>query len=258
MKTVIIEDNRDVQELLSGMLKKHVPDIQLLGIASSIAEGLELLEHTRPQLLLLDIQLRDGTVFNMLNKLEEDITSNIALIFITAFGTYEYLYKALRCSAIDYLIKPIDEEQFVKAIQEARLHLQHRQLPQQLSLLSELLDTGKKRWEIQKLPVHLPKGIIEFVARQDILYLVGEENITRIHLIDGRKIVAMRHIGFYEWLCEEGAGFFRISKQIIINLQYLERLNTSDQEVVLHGSIRLTHSRRQGQALKKWLNSVGS
>jgi DNA-binding LytR/AlgR family response regulator len=111
----------------------------------------------------------------------------------------------------------------------------------------------KQPGELPKIPIHLSKGIIEFVQKADILYLQGEENITRVHHGDGQKLTAMRNIGYYEDSLCDGASFFRISKQYIINLQYLERFDASEQEVVLQGGVRLCTSRRQGRALKEML-----
>lgn len=253
MKTVIIEDNVDVRELLRSMLLKLYPDAEITGTASSVSTGLELIRNTRPALLLLDIQLRDGTVFSMLDQLEPDIISESALIFVTAFGTYEYIYRALRHAAIDYLMKPIDEDQFKQAVFEAQERLAHRQLPQQLAFLRDFLEHKKQPRELPKVPIHLPKGVIEFVNKEDILYLHGEENITRVHLRDSRKLSAMRNLGCYEDTLCDGASFFRISKQDIINLQYLERFDATEQEVFLISGISLYTSRRQGRALREFL-----
>lgn len=254
MKTVIIEDNKDIRELLSSMLQKHVPDAKIMGTAASVTSGLELIHKTRPDLLLLDIQLRDGTVFNMLDNLDTKSIDCAAMIFITAFGTYEYIYQAMRHAAIDYLVKPIDEGQFVKAVSEAKDRLSHRQLPQQMAYLLDLLDQKRSPQDFQKIPIHLPKGVLEFVTKDNLLYLHGEENITRILLRGERMLTAMRNIGFYETMLCDGTSFFRISKQDIINLQYLERFDVSNLEVILHGGISLHASRRQGRALKETLS----
>jgi len=253
MKIAIIEDNIKAQELLSGLVTRYFPELHIAGLATNLDDGLTLIRQARPDLLLLDIQLRDGTVFELLRRLEPDYLDRAGLIFITAFSTMDNMYQALRMSAIDFLNKPVDEQRFQEALRDAIGRVGRPPLRERLDYLGHLSQGGP----LTKLPVHLAKGLIEFVSREQILYLKGEENITYFHLLDGRRLSAMRHLGFYQQSLDATGRFFRIAKPLIINLDHLLRYDTSGQVAHLSGDTRLQASRRGGRALADFLKGNG-
>lgn len=248
MNVVIIEDNIAAQELIQGLLRRHFPQLQVSGVAATVQTGRQLIDAVHPDLLLLDVQLRDGTVFDLLEQIDPTCLQTAELIFITAFGTYENIYRALRLSAIDYLIKPIDEQHFCQAVGDALERRGRAQLPGQLTLLQELLGSPSGT-NLHKIAIHLPKGVIELLSRDRIVFLQGEDNITYVHLVNGQRMVAMRNVGYYESSLPSQSRFFRISKQAIINLDHLIRFNHQEHEVTLTAGITLRTSRRCGKAL---------
>ena len=111
LKTVIIDDDYVSRLILRDMLEKFLDNIEILGEAGTVADGVKLIEDTDPELVLLDISMPDGTGFDLLDKLK---SINFKLIFITAYS--EYAVKAFKYSAFDYIIKPLDFEELTKAI----------------------------------------------------------------------------------------------------------------------------------------------
>lgn len=250
MQIAIIEDNVSARELFTGLLRRHFPELKIAGTASTLEEGLALVRRTRPELLLLDIQLRDGQVFDILRQLDRDYLDQTSLLFITAFSTMENMYRALRLSAIDYLTKPVDEDHFRNAVAEA-IHKAGRQpLVERLENVDRVLAGHPGGY---KLPIHLPRGLVELVPLERILYLEGDENVTYFHLTDGEKRSAMRNLGFYERSLPKGSDFYRISKPLIIHLKYLARFDARTLRAGMTGDIWLQASRRRGRALGDFL-----
>lgn len=252
MHIAIIEDNASARELLAGMLRRHFPELRIAGTASTLEDGLTLIQATRPELLLLDIQLRDGQVFELLRQLDRHYLDRTGLIFITAYSTMENMYHALRASAIDYLTKPVDEAHFRSAVREAIGKAGRMPLTERLNTMEQALtgDPGQSR-----LPIHLPKGVIELIPLERILYLEGDENITYFHLLNGEKRSAMRNLGYYEQALPAGSDFYRISKPLIIHLRHLVRFDARTLRVCLTGDLWLPASRRRGRAFGEFLRS---
>ncbi|MBK7341671.1 MAG: response regulator [Saprospiraceae bacterium] len=156
MKAILIEDNIQAQELIRGLIKRHFQDIELVGAEATVQLGERLILEAKPDLLLLDIQLRDGSVFEILDRIPEQILRRAALVFITAFGTFENIYKAMRYSAIDYLVKPIDESDFKQAIQSAIDRKDQMYLVDQLRTFQDIL-LQTRNGSVEKMPVFYPK-----------------------------------------------------------------------------------------------------
>lgn len=111
MKAVIIEDEKKSREMLADLLKNNFPQITILGLGKNVAEGVELIQNLKPNLLFLDISMPDGTGFDVLEKVQG---AKFDIIFTTA--TDKHALKAIKYSACDYLLKPIDIEELKSAI----------------------------------------------------------------------------------------------------------------------------------------------
>jgi len=114
IKAVIIDDEPAMQEVNSLLLSEYFPKIKQVGIANSIESGIDLILKQEPQLVLLDIELVDGTGFQLLQKLKP---YHFKVVFITGFNSYAI--KAIKFSALDYILKPVNEIEFQQAIQRA-------------------------------------------------------------------------------------------------------------------------------------------
>ena len=252
MKIGLIEDNVQAVELMQSMIREHFPDLEYVGAAATLKEGQDLIRKNSPDILLVDIQLRDCSSFELLESLSSCDLEGASLIFITAHGTMENVYKALRMSAIDYLIKPIDEKHFIAAIEEAMESgesLNGSKVEQFLTMVQK----GVQNLQLPKMPVYLSKGVIEFISWDDMIYIKGEENISYFFLTGGRRLVSTKNIGFYYQAVEENGLFFQISKSKIINLKHLERYQHSQQLVELAEGHNVAASRRGGSRLLQYL-----
>jgi Response regulator containing CheY-like receiver domain and AraC-type DNA-binding domain len=113
-KAIIIEDEAHYVEALSRMLSDFFPEIEMIGTAPSVSEGKVLLDHLQPDIVFMDIELKDGNSFHLLRQLEK---KNFQLIFTTAFN--EYAIHAFKFSAIDYLLKPVNPFELKAAVERA-------------------------------------------------------------------------------------------------------------------------------------------
>lgn len=256
MTIAIIEDNASVQELITGMIRRNFPELRLVGVAATVGEGTALIERETPNILIVDIQLRDGTAFEVLGRLRQGILDRTALIFVTAFGTFENLYQALRLSAIDYLVKPIDEGHFQSAVRDAMQRHGQERTGEQVHYLKDILGSANVAETLRKVPVHLPRGVIDFVPREQVLYIKGEDNISFLQMTNGERIIAMRNLGYYKNSVLHGSHFFLISKSMIINMEHLVRYDSQELKVHLTGDHVVAASRRGGKALSDHLKML--
>lgn len=256
MKIGLIEDNIQAVELMESMIREHFDDLDYIGHMGTVEDGMELIREHRPEILLVDIQLKDGTIFDLLENLPRVYLEDTSLIFITAYGTVENIYRALRLSAIDYLIKPIDEEHFITAIQEAMNNGEKHGIENQIEYFLDAVQKGVQNLRLPKMPIYLAKGLIEFTSWEDIIYIRGEDNVSYFHLIDGRRLTSIRNVGFYYQAVEDSGLFFQISKSQLINMRHLERYDHSNQTVEMACKIKVLASRRGGMKLFQHLKGM--
>lgn len=114
MKTILVEDNPSVRNILSGMFQDYCPEIDLIGVATNVQDGQQLIEQLKPDLVFLDVEMPDGTGFDLLRNIQH---ISFQVIFITAHEKYSL--QAIKFSALDYLLKPIDLDDLMSAVQKA-------------------------------------------------------------------------------------------------------------------------------------------
>lgn len=205
LRTLILEDEANNLAYLQGLLRECCPSIQVVATADSVAAGLRQVREQQFQLALLDVELQDGTAFDWLTQLPD---INFHLIFITAYD--HYALQAIRFSAIDYLLKPIQPEDLQRAIQKV---LQHQQQLAENSRLRELLRNLQAPPEDKKLAVP-QQDKIEFILIRDIIRCQGDGNYTQIVLPD-RRITVAKTLREYEELLR-GEGFIRIHQSHLV------------------------------------------
>ncbi|MEM0993519.1 MAG: response regulator, partial [Bacteroidota bacterium] len=154
LNCLIIDDEKDARDALRILVKKFVPKVKIIGEAEGVKSGLAQIEKTNPQVVFLDINMQDGTGFDLLDQLEE---VDFHLVFITAYD--QYAIKAFKYAALDYLLKPIDLQELRKCVQRIEQLQQPTDTLEKLaslqssSLLQELLSTQKtykERFTIKK------------------------------------------------------------------------------------------------------------
>ena len=230
LRTLVIEDEDLIRKMIVSMVKK-LDTVTFIGEAASVAEGLILANATQPDLILLDIQLKDGTGFNLLEKL----TTIPKVIFITAYNNFGI--QAIRVGALDYILKPIDEEELASAI---------RKITKEKQLSERFLQTvASGKGTIDKLFLKTQEGL-HIINLSDILFCLGEGSYTEFHTKDGNKITISKPLKEYETLLPENR-FARCHQSYMVNLHEISRIEKTD-FIIMNDGTKIPLSTRK----RKW------
>lgn len=215
MKAVIIDDEENAVNVLRTLLRQFAPSIELVATASSAREGLEILEKQEPDIVFLDIEMPGMNGFAMLEQLEH---YNFQVIFTTAYD--HYAIKALKFSALDYLLKPVDAEELKIAVAKAIKKNQEH-----FSILNNFREAlGNFRNSVnqpRKLALSTLEGI-SFIDLDEIIRLNSSGNYTYVHLSNGERPIASKTLKEFEELLVH-QGFYRVHKSHLVNLQHVKK-----------------------------------
>ena len=246
IKTLLIDDENNAIKILQSYIYKYTTNLSIVGIATSKKEAIDLITSTKEfDLILLDVNLGDGTAFEMLEQIP---VRDFQVIFTTAYD--QYAIKAFKYSALDYLLKPIDPNEFMYAIE--RLSTTHsRLIKKQLALASSI--EGRKQ-SIDKIVVN-SSNEIHFITINDIVRLESEKNYTDIYITNGKRITSSKTLKHYEELLPDHV-FFRIHQKHLINTSFIKKyLKEDGGYILLADESKLAVSRRKKEGLIKKLSS---
>jgi len=234
MKAIIVDDELHCREVLRILLEMHCPEIEVLQECEDGYIALEAIATHNPQVVFMDIEMPGMNAFDTLQQLAE---INFHIIFTTAYD--QYAIKAIKFSALDYLLKPIDADELTDAIAKARQQTQ----PTQLLQVEQLQHHLQQPEEDFKLIISNAEGSF-FIPPAEIIYCEGRNNYTHFFLTRNRKIVCGKTLKEFEnILCSH--GFLRIHKSLLANMHFIERFSASRTAVVLTDSTILEVSRRR-------------
>jgi two-component system, LytTR family, response regulator len=247
IRSIIVEDEKSSRELLKNLITKHCEQIIILGMADSVEQGVELIRTNKPDLVFLDISMPDGTGFDLLEKVHG---LNFKVIFTTA--TDKYAVKAIKYSALDYLLKPIDAEELVIAVGK----VDNRKDFSNVDNLNFLLQNIKKKDEHYS-KITLPTGnAFEIVTIQDIIRCEAEGHYTNFILVNNRKILVSTGLKYYEDLLPENL-FIRVHHHHLINLNHVVRyLKTDGGYAVMSDNSQIEISRRKKDTFLQRLQNM--
>jgi two-component system, LytTR family, response regulator len=211
MKCLIIDDEVKSQTLLLKLCKVYCPEIEVVGLAGSVDEGIKKIDLLKPDLVFLDIHMPVKSGFSLLDYYKDNI--DFSVIFTTAYD--EYALEAFRFSVTDYLQKPIDIEELQAAVKKAMLTQNIN--PSQISTLQESLLSEK----VQKIALTTIEGFT-FVKFKNIIRCEAQGNYTYVYLQAGKPVLITKTLKYYEELLQP-KGFFRIHKSHLINLQEVRK-----------------------------------
>lgn len=196
LRAVIIDDERKSRENLQLLLESYVEGIEVVGDADGVRSGVEVIEAKQPDVVFLDIHLKSGDGFEILEQLSGG-SQNV--IFVT--GHEEHAVKAFRSDAVDYLLKPVQIEHLQQAVERVE---------------KRRLENGYER----QLSISTSKGLI-FLRTKDILYCRGDGAYTYFYLQDGQRITTSKNLKFYEEALK-GQPFYRCHKSYLVNLNAIQ------------------------------------
>ena len=213
LKAIIIDDERHARESIKLILEKHHANVEILGMAESVAEAIIKIKEFHPDLIFLDIDMPDGNGFEVIEAFDNP---DFEVIFVTAYGNYAI--KAIKISALDYIVKPIEPSELLDAVHKAHVKKQnpgttHKQL--------KIFKDQNKKVNTDKVVLPTEEGYV-FVELKDIIRCEADSNYTKFYLSNGSKILVSRTLKEYDDILSENS-FFRIHNSHLINLSHVRR-----------------------------------
>ncbi len=214
LKVFILDDEEESINGLRLKLEKHCKYVQILGSSTDSETAVNDLQEMPVDLLFLDVEMPQMDGFEVLENLKY---RDFEVIMVTAFS--DYAIKAIKASAIDYLLKPVDIKELKSALEKViRKRTENQKVVSQL----ENIVSGSKP-KIFKIPLNSARETY-YVAPEEIIHIAGESNYSTFHLTDGKKIVVSKTLKEFEDILFK-YHFFRVHKSHLINLAYLKKIN---------------------------------
>jgi len=232
---IIVDDEHNLGKGLKRTIESRLTDLHVQAVCFNLEEAETALNKFHPELVFLDVELGNGqTSFDLLNKISP---INFGIIFTTAHN--QYAIQAIKFSAIDYLLKPIDEEELTAAVEKFRKKKEKGDAAKIECLLSALIYPGN-----QKNKIHLPtKTGYELIAVADIIYCRGKDNECLLTLINDREILITIPMWQFENLLTQ-YRFARIQHSYLLNLNHVKKyIKGKDGIAVVSNNANLTVSR---------------
>ena len=216
LRAVIVDDEQSARESLAEIITKYCDsNIQLIGVADGVEKGIEIIEMLNPDIVFLDIELSPGSGFELLERVGNN---SFEVIFTTAYN--QYALTAIKFSALDYLLKPIDIDELRNAINKAS----SKKNIDRIQVLKENL----KQKDSKLNKVILPTNTGYFVELlDDIVRCEADSNYTDFYFLNGKKMTVCKTLKEYEELFE-GLGFFRIHQSHLININHIKNYLKGD------------------------------
>jgi DNA-binding LytR/AlgR family response regulator len=220
---LIVDDEPEARELLI-MLLEPINDVQVVGMAENADSALVQVIEKDPDLLLLDIQMPEKNGFDLVRSMRK-LGLDTGYIFITAYD--EYAIQAVKASAFDYLLKPTDPDELVRAIDRFRAGLNQKEIEDRVDQLLENMGSGRR------LKLNTRTGFL-VINPGEIMCCEADGNYTKIILVNKRREIISSNLGRVEKVLSDD-GFFRISRSALINLRYLTHVDNKTGTCRLQG-----------------------
>lgn len=247
---VIVDDEEHARNYLFKIVNKHCPEVFVAGTGANVKEGIGLINREKPQLIFLDIEMPDGTGFDVLKGIEP---YSFEVIFVTSYN--DHAIQAIKVNALDYLLKPLDTDELKTAVKKAEGKINNKVAPPDFSELLQQMTGSSETSEPDKLAISTNKGM-DFVSLKDIVYCEADKNYTTFYLQNGSSLVSSKNIGEYERilpqeLTTDRNRFFRAHKSYLVNLFYLKSYDNRESYLEMTSGKKIPIAqRRRAEFLK--------
>ncbi len=245
IRAVIIDDEINNQELISNLLKTYADNVQVVGVANSVGTAYKTINEHHPDLIFLDIQMPDGTGFDLLKKFEK---INFKIIFVTAHQ--EYAIEAFKYSALDYILKPLSPSNLLSAVKKMEDAISSEELNLKLkTLLNNITEPAKNK---KKIVLKTMERIYS-VDLDDIIRFESDGGYTKVYLVDGKRIMVSKTMKEFDDLLMD-TGFLRVHHSHLINMNHLFCFEKAEGHVVMKDDSIVPVSNRKKDHLMELLN----
>lgn len=215
IRVAIIEDELDSRDNLKFYLTELFDDIELVGEAENVESGIQLIKSSKPELVFLDVNMPDGTGFDLLESVSKE---HFAVIFITAFD--KHAVNAFRYSAIDFLLKPIAPEQLTDALEK------YRKGKDLAAIQERIMNLLENKNAPVKIALPTTQGF-KFVLTENIRRCESDGGYSSFYLYTGEKILVCRPLKEYDELLGK-SGFLRVHQSHLVNLKSVKEYKKGD------------------------------
>ncbi len=242
LKAILIDDELPSLQNLQHKLKEFCPDVNVVATTQKPEEAIQLIEHHRPDVIFLDIEMPRMNGFKMLEEIKE---KKFDIVFTTAYN--HYAIDAIRISAFDYLVKPIAVKDLQNSVARL-LKTQHKQIPEKLDILRQSL--ADSRSQNDKISIVTNEGV-EFFEISQIIRIESSSNYSKIHFKDGKVLLVTKLLKDFEEILTP-YRFYRIHNSHLINLSYIKKYLRGDggQVLLQNGEVIDVARRKKEEFLK--------
>lgn len=248
LRSIIIDDEETGIETLKLLIAKHISELKVVAQSTSASEGIDMILNYKPEIVFLDISMPEMNGFELLEKLA---WKDFNLIFTTAHQ--QHGLKAIKHSALDYLLKPVDHRDLRAAINRVLNNLQDKL--KQNSYNEYLMLNTINPYRTQRIGISSKDGM-EFIDPIEIVSLESQSNYTRVSLCNNKTILTPKNLGEFESnLCSENSNFMRVHHSFIVNLYKVARFIRESNDIVMTNSQKIPLSKSRKDTFYKWLNA---
>jgi two-component system, LytTR family, response regulator len=243
LRAVIIDDSAQARKLLRLMLMEFAPEVKHIGEAENVEEGLRLIQNTQPDAIFLDIEMPGKTGLQLAEILQKRTFSG-NIVFTTAYNAHAL--KAFRLSAIDYLLKPIQEDQLLEAVEKLKEEKKNRDNENRLKTLSSNL--REERGEVLCIPM---QNGFEYLPLNEIEYFEADGSYVKIFCVNNRSKTVSKNLKYFESALTDCTNFVRTHRSFLVNLDFVTNYSKSDGGyLTLKRNVQIPVSRERKQAVQ--------
>ncbi|MCX6233030.1 MAG: LytTR family DNA-binding domain-containing protein [Bacteroidetes bacterium] len=248
IKAVIIDDEKKSRDALIGLIDRYCPEVFVLAQADGCMDGIEKVKLNKPDIVFLDIQMPDGSGFNFLEAFDE---FNFEVIFATAHD--QFAIKAIKYSALDYLLKPINPDDLKEAIQK---YIEKQHKGEISNNIKVLLDNMKlPNSEAKKIILSTSEGI-HVIGTDEIIRCESDDYYTKFFLTDGKTILISKTLKQNEAMLSD-FNFIRPHKSHLVNIKYIKSyLKVDGGYILMTDGCKIPVSRRKRDSIISMLNHL--
>jgi two-component system, LytTR family, response regulator len=214
LKAVIVDDEQDAVDFINSIIGEYCPSLEVVGKANNVIQGVAVIKEKRPDLVFLDVEMPNGTGFDLLTQFPE---KDFDVVFITAFN--HYAIKAIKFSAVDYILKPININEFIDSVERVMKKRAEKstQGNDSIKILMENLRSSPP----SRLAIPTADGM-EYLNPKDIIRIEADRSYSWFFITGNRKILVSKHLKEFQELLSD-RYFFRPHNSHLINLKYVRK-----------------------------------
>ena len=240
MRTIIVEDDLEQQNWLEAVLKEEFPEIKIVDKVGSVTHAIDALNRKKIDFAIMDVMIKGGTTFDVLERLSE---IEFHIIFTTSFENFAI--RAFKQAAVDYLLKPIDRNEFIQAVEKVAIREEERKVKEQYEVL---IANYQHPVEERKIAISDSSEIL-FVYPKNIIRCYSENTYTTFYFTDREPLTVSKTLRHCEQILE-GFGFIRVHNRSLVNINHIEKFNRAGNgSILMSDGKEVEISRRRKESL---------